>query len=73
MTILKELKLSILNGLTFGTADLVMVKADRAIIGDAKFGWNPVEDAETNLQGWAYAIGVFEKYPEVGLCPAEAE
>jgi hypothetical protein len=67
MTILKELKLSILNGLTFGTADLVMVKGDRAIIGDAKFGWNPVEDAETNLQGWAYAIGVFEKYPDVQM------
>jgi hypothetical protein len=67
MTILKELKLSILNGLTFGTADLVMVKGDRAIIGDAKFGWNPVEDAEVNLQGWAYAIGVFEKYPEVQM------
>ena len=67
MTILKELKLSILDGLTFGTADLVMVKADRAIICDAKFGWSPVEDAEINLQGWAYAIGVFEKYPEVQM------
>ena len=58
MTILRELKLNIMNGLTFGTADIVMVKGDRAIIGDAKFGWNPVEDAEKNLQGWAYAIGL---------------
>lgn len=65
MTILQELKLNIMNGLTFGTADMVMVKGDRAIIGDAKFGWNPVEDAETNLQGWAYAIGVMEKFPKV--------
>ena len=67
MTISKELKLSICDGLTFGTADMVMVKADRAIIADAKFGWQPVEDAEFNLQGWAYAIGVFEKYPEVQM------
>lgn len=67
MTILKELKLSILSGLTFGTADLVLVKADRAMICDAKFGWTAVEDAENNLQGWAYAIGVFEKYPEVQM------
>jgi hypothetical protein len=44
---------------------MVMVKGDRAIIGDAKFGWNPVEDAEKNLQGWAYAIGVMEKFPKV--------
>lgn len=65
MTILRELKLNIMNGLTFGTADIVMVKGDRAIIGDAKFGWNPVEDAEKNLQGWAYAIGVMEKFPKV--------
>jgi len=65
MTILRELKLNIMNGLTFGTADMVMVKGDRAIIGDAKFGWNPVEDAEKNLQGWAYAIGVMEKFPKV--------
>jgi len=65
MTILRELKLNIMNGLTFGTADIVMVKGDRDIIGDAKFGWNPVEDAEKNLQGWAYAIGVMEKFPKV--------
>ena len=67
MTILRELKLNIMNGLTFGTADMVMVKGDRAIIGDAKFGWNPVEDAEKNLQGWAYAIGVMEKFPKVKM------
>jgi hypothetical protein len=61
----KELKLSILDGLTFGTADSVMVRKDRAIIADAKFGWTAVEDAEYNLQGWAYAVGVFEKYRDV--------
>jgi len=60
----QELKLGIM-GLTFGTADLVLVNGTHAKIGDAKFGWNPVEDAETNLQGWAYAIGVYEKWPSV--------
>ena len=67
MITLKEVKLSIMGGLTFGTADYVLVKGDRAIIGDAKFGYQPVEDAETNCQGWAYAIGVFEAYPEVNM------
>ena len=69
MTINREMRLSIMDGLTFGTADIVMLntKGDWAIIGDAKFGWNPVEDAETNLQGWAYAVGVFEKYPNVTM------
>lgn len=60
----QELRLQIM-GLTFGTADLVLVAGKHAKIGDAKFGWNPVEDAETNLQGWAYAVGIFEKWPSV--------
>ena len=60
----QEIRLGIM-GLTFGTADLVLVSGAHAKIGDAKFGWNPVEDAETNLQGWAYAIGVYEKWPSV--------
>lgn len=60
----QELRLQIM-GLTFGTADLVLVADKHAKVGDAKFGWNPVEDAETNLQGWAYAVGIFEKWPTV--------
>jgi len=32
---------------------------------DWKFGWHAVEDAETNLQGISYLIGVFKKYPKV--------
>jgi len=60
----QELRLGIMD-LTFGTADLVLVNGAYAKIGDAKFGWSAVEDAETNLQGWAYAIGVFEKWPSV--------
>jgi len=32
---------------------------------DWKFGWHPVEDAETNLQGISYLIGVLKKYKKV--------
>ena len=60
----QEIRLGIMD-MTFGTADLVLVCGAHAKIGDAKFGWTAVEDAETNLQGWAYAIGVYEKFPQV--------
>lgn len=52
---------------TWGTADLILMSQDgkRAKVCDAKFGWNPVEDAEVNLQGWAYAVGVFYEFPTV--------
>jgi len=32
---------------------------------DWKFGYNKVDDAESNLQGRAYTIGVFHAYPKV--------
>lgn len=65
----KEIRLSILDGLTFGTADRVIVKKATggwfADVVDFKFGRWSVDDAEFNLQGWAYALGVFDLYPEV--------
>lgn len=57
-----ELKLEIGN-LTFGTADVVLVGATTASLIDYKMGRVPVDPAETNLQGIAYAIGVFETFP----------
>lgn len=57
-----ELKLEI-GGLTFGTADVVLVGSSKACLIDYKMGRVPVDPAETNLQGWAYAIGVFEAFP----------
>lgn len=32
---------------------------------DWKFGFHPVERAENNLQGIAYALGLFKKFPEL--------
>jgi len=62
---LPETKLVIADGKTFGTADIVLVGKRYAKIGDAKFGWHPVDDAEENIQGWAYAVGVFEKWKTI--------
>lgn len=62
---LPEQKLEIAGGKTFGTADLILIGRGKAKIGDAKFGWTAVDDAEVNIQGWAYAVGVFEKWQEV--------
>lgn len=67
ITILREEKLTIAGGLTFGTADLVVVSANAtaADLIDYKFGRNPVADAEVNVQMQAYALGVFEKFTSV--------
>ena len=67
VTVLREEKLLIAGGLTFGTADLVIVsaKSTAADLIDFKFGRNPVADAEVNVQMQAYALGVFEKFPSV--------
>jgi len=67
VTILREEKLVIAGGLTFGTADMVIVSsnATAADLVDFKFGRNPVADAEENAQMQAYALGVFEKFPRV--------
>lgn len=60
----KELKLDC-AGLTWGTADRVIIRGsgDHGHIIDFKFGRWPVDDADANLQGWAYAVGVFHMFP----------
>jgi hypothetical protein len=67
VTILREVKLEIAGGLTFGTSDLVMVsaKGTAADLTDFKFGRNPVADAEDNVQMQCYALGLLEKFPDV--------
>jgi hypothetical protein len=57
-----ELQLDV-AGLTFGTADVVAIYPDHGHVIDYKFGRNPVDDADVNLQGWAYALGVFHMFP----------
>lgn len=54
--------------LTAGFADIVLVDDILAHIIDWKFGIGEVEDAETNPQGIAYLLGVFQKYPRLQYC-----
>jgi len=61
----KEVRLDV-EGMTWGTADRLIVHQDgSASLVDFKFGRNPVDDAETNLQGWCYALGTFYKFPKI--------
>lgn len=62
----REVKLDIANGLTFGTADFLLLGAGGVgELVDFKMGRNPVPDAEVNAQMQAYALGVFERFPEL--------
>jgi len=60
---LSEQKLEVFD--QWGYVDRFFIVADEAALFDFKFGFNPVDPAETNPQMWAYAIGIFEKYPFV--------
>ncbi len=62
-----EVKLSILDGYTFGTADVVLISADgrKAKILDWKFGYHAVDRAVSNFQSRSYALGVLEMFPTV--------
>lgn len=48
-----------------GTPDLVLIKGDRAMLVDWKFGRIPVDQATDNIQLAAYAVLVHESYPNV--------
>lgn len=52
---------------TAGYIDRVIISWNRyyAELFDWKFGRWPIEKAENNLQGIAYALGLFRKYPEL--------
>jgi uncharacterized protein DUF2800 len=55
------------DGTTGGWLDRTLISYDRkrAIACDWKFGLWPVDKAENNLQGMAYALGIFLAYPTV--------
>lgn len=59
-----EKKLNI-AGVTYGTTDKVVLKekATFAEMLDWKFGFNPVDPAETNWQAHCYVCGLFEEIP----------
>jgi hypothetical protein len=60
----KEMRL-LIEDLTRGTGDDVIVNKDRAAIIDWKFGRQPVTDAEDNIQMQGYVLGVFTAFPNV--------
>ena len=49
----------------FGTADRVIITGLHGDLIDFKFGRNPVDDADINIQGQAYLLGVMDKYPDM--------
>lgn len=63
-----ERKLTVLGDI-FGYADRIRLSQEEtsAIYIDWKFGWNLQEDAETNPQGQAYALGIFREWPTVKI------
>lgn len=62
-----ELRLEIDLGATktFGTADIVDVYGDMALLFDYKSGVSYIDSPPENKQAMAYAIGVFQKFPAV--------
>ena len=65
LRVMREVRLKIAGGLTFGTADHVIVSGGgvNADLIDFKFGRNPVADAEVNVQMQCYALGLLELIP----------
>lgn len=68
--VFKEQRVEILGGKTFGTADRIIYSAANGghiDVVDFKFGRNPVDDAENNLQGHAYLLGGWDFVRSLGL------
>lgn len=64
-TILREVKLSILGGRSYGTSDLIVIQGTRAWVIDYKFGRRAIDHPKNNWQGAGYLLGVIEKFPDV--------
>lgn len=54
-----------------GTLDVAFIWPTIAIVVDFKFGWVPVKQASKNLQGMNYALGVFQKFPQLNAVGVE--
>ena len=51
---------------TFGTCDRFVVYSDNTADAiDYKTGYGKIDDAEINIQGQAYVLGLFQKFPQV--------
>lgn len=55
----------ILRELAHGTPDIYAITGDTAQLLDEKYGRRPVEHASTNLQGFAYALALFDTYEKL--------
>lgn len=49
----------------FGTVDRVVIRGTHVDVVDFKFGRGEIDDAEINIQGQAYLLGVMDKFPEI--------
>ena len=49
----------------FGTVDRVIIKGTHVDLVDFKFGRGEIDDAEINIQGQAYLLGVMDKFPDL--------
>lgn len=67
VTIHQEIRLEMkLDGCeTFGTADIVAISGDYALLHDHKTGVGRVDAPPENWQSLAYAVGVFQQFPDV--------
>ena len=67
LEILREQRVSICGGRTFGTLDYAIFnrRLAKAHLVDFKFGRNPVPDAEDNPQIQAYVLGLLEANPDI--------
>lgn len=69
LSIHTEISVSVTNPdgteLNHGFLDVLFVFGNVGILLDFKFGWQPVRPAKDNLQGFNYALGVFQKFREL--------
>jgi hypothetical protein len=49
----------------FGTVDRVIIRGTHVDLVDFKFGRGEIDDAEINIQGQAYLLGVMDKFPHL--------
>ena len=49
----------------FGTVDRVIIRDTHVDIVDFKFGFGEIDDADINIQGQAYLLGVMDKFPKL--------
>ena len=49
----------------FGTVDRVIIRGSHVDLVDFKFGVGEIDDADVNIQGQAYLLGVMDKFPEL--------